>query len=252
MYFGTLSRMDLVAAGLASALAVLLVAVQPFAGRKRYRRLLARLAIDPTARLAHYRSGIIVQWTIVGLVVVIGLLGGRRAASIGLQRPGDAWDGWWPVLQVGVLLVVSTIVMRRPSMRAPLRRQASGFLALLPSTTHERQTFAGLAITAGTCEEIVYRGFLMAYLSWLLPGVTSGWIVVLSAVAFGLAHAYQGPRGIVLTGIVGATLGALVVASGSLLPAIAVHALVDLRILALPDLSLPDSLTSPAPAAATT
>jgi uncharacterized protein len=243
--------MDLVAAGLASALALLLVVVQPFAGRTRYRRLVARLAADPTARLAHYRNGIIGQWTVVGLVVAIGLVAGRGAASIGLQHPGDAWDGWWPVLQVALLLVVSTIVMRRPSMRAPLRRQASGFLALLPSTTQERQTFAGLALTAGTCEEIVYRGFLMAYLSWLLPGVSSGWIVVLAAVAFGVAHAYQGFRGIVLTGIVGATLGALVVASGSLLPAIAVHALVDLRILALPDLSLPDSLTTaPAPVAA--
>jgi membrane protease YdiL (CAAX protease family) len=243
---------DLVAGILASALAVLLVAVQPFAGRKRYQRLLARLPGDPTARLAHYRSGIVGQWTIVAIVVVIGLLAGRSAASIGLHRPGDAWDGWWPVVQVSLLLALSTVVMRRPAMRAPLRRQASGFLALLPSTTQERQTFAGLAVTAGTCEEIIYRGFLMAYLSWLLPGVSSGWIVVLAAIAFGVAHAYQGLRGIVLTGIVGATLGALVVASGSLLPAIVIHALVDLRILALPDLSLPDSLTpAPAPSAAT-
>lgn len=243
--------MDLVAGILASALVVLLVAVQPFAGRKRYQRLLARLPGDPGARLDHYRVGIIGQWTVVAIVAVIGLLAGRSAASIGLHRPGDAWDGWWPVIQVGLLLALSTIVMRRPSMRAPLRRQASGFLALLPATTRERQTFAGLAITAGTCEEIVYRGFLMAYLSWLLPGVSSGWIVVLSAVAFGVAHAYQGVRGVVLTGIVGATLGALVVASGSLLPAIVVHALVDLRILALPDLSLPDSLApTPAPAPA--
>jgi membrane protease YdiL (CAAX protease family) len=40
-----------------------------------------------------------------------------------------------------------------------------------------------------------------------------------------------------LTGVVGAYLAWLTLSTGSLLPAIAVHALIDLRILALPNLN---------------
>jgi membrane protease YdiL (CAAX protease family) len=240
--------MHALAALLATALVVLLVAVQPFTGRRRYRRLIERADVDPGARQAHYRRGIVGEWTGVATVVVVGLLAGRTAASIGLRMPDDLRRGWAPVVQIAALLVVSTIFMRRPSFREPLRRQASTFAALLPTSRAERQTFAGLAVSAGICEEILYRGFLMAYVSWLFPGLGSGWVVAITAAGFGVAHAYQGPRGIALTGLVGAAFGSLVVASGSLLPAIVAHALVDLRILFLPDLRLPLPDPSPAPA----
>jgi len=130
-------------------------------------------------------------------------------------------------------------------LRDAIRRQAAGFLALLPRTQAERRTFVGLAVTAGVCEEIIYRGFLLAYVAWLAPDLTDGWRVLIVSIAFGFAHAYQGRRGIVLTGIVGIGMGSLVVTSGSLLPAIAIHALIDLRIVALPDLTISDP---PAPA----
>lgn len=64
-------------------------------------------------------------------------------------------------------------------------------------------------------------------------------MLVVTSAAFGLAHLYQGLRGVVLTGVVGAVLGSLLISSGSIVPPIVVHALVDLRILALPDLSDP-------------
>ena len=59
------------------------------------------------------------------------------------------------------------------------------------------------------------------------------------AIAFGLAHLYQGVRGVLLTGVLGAYLAWLTISSGSLLPAMAIHALIDLRVLALPDLGAP-------------
>ena len=52
--------------------------------------------------------------------------------------------------------------------------------------------------------------------------------VVLAIVAFGLAHAYQGIRGIVLTGVTGAVAMGLYLLTGSLVAPIVVHATVDL------------------------
>lgn len=151
----------MLAAVLATVLAVLMVGVQPFAGRRRYRELLARLAEDDGARLRHYRRGIAGEWAGVAAVAAVGILADRSARSIGLVA-ADA-SGWWTVLEVVVLLALSTLVMRQPALRQAVRSQAASFLALLPRSSEERWTFAVLALTAGVCEEVLYRGFLWSY-----------------------------------------------------------------------------------------
>jgi membrane protease YdiL (CAAX protease family) len=241
---------ELVAAGIATVLAVVLVFVQPLAGRRRYAALVERVARDPGARLRHYRRGIAGEWITVGIIVAIGLLAGRTAASIGLQAPQDSWFTAQLVGEIALLLVITTLFMRHPRFLDPLRRQARGFLALLPRTREERLTFAVLAVTAGICEEIVFRGFGFAYVRFIWPGVTDGWLIVITSAVFGLAHLYQGPRGVVLTGLAGGAFASMTITTGSLLPAIAVHAMVDLRILGLPDL-VRDVMPAPAPTAPT-
>ena len=236
--------MAVLGALLATAFALALVVVQPVRGRARYRRLVEQVATDPRARLDHYRRGITAEWLAVGIVVTIGLVAGHDAASIGVRAVDHASDAWAQVPVFAILLAASTVVLRRPAMRAALRRQAGGFLALLPTTRDERLTFVPLAITAGICEEVLYRGFLAAYVGWLAPSATSTEIVVVTSIAFGLAHLYQGPIGIVVTGVLGAVLGFLVVDGGSLYPAMAVHALIDLRIVLLPDLRTPEAETT--------
>jgi membrane protease YdiL (CAAX protease family) len=65
----------------------------------------------------------------------------------------------------------------------------------------------------------------------LLPAVQV-WVLALAvATVFGLAHVYQGAAGVVVTTMMGAVLGLLVVATGSLLPAVVLHAVLDLRAL---------------------
>jgi membrane protease YdiL (CAAX protease family) len=228
---------QVLAAGLATALAVAIVFIQPFAGRRRYKALIARVETDPGARLHHYRRGIVGEWAAVLVVVVIGLLAGYTAGSIGMNAPNDATYVEQLIGEVTVLLFITTVFMRRPQFLDPLRRQAKGFAALLPRTTEERLTFAVLAVTAGICEENLFRGFGFAYVRFLWPGVGDGWLILITSAAFGFAHLYQGPRGVILTGLVGAVFASITLTTGSLVPAIIVHAMIDLRILALPDLS---------------
>ena len=237
--------MTVIAAALATALVVRLVLFQPFAGRRRYQRLKAEVTANPSARLRHYRRGIAGEWLAVGIVVVIGLLAGRHPASIGLGAGSNARAAVNDVLVVAVVLGASAVILRLggSNVRALLRRQARGFMELLPRSRQERLTFAGLAITAGVCEEVVFRGFGIAYVRWLWPGASQPFIIVVTAAAFGFAHLYQGTRGVLLTGLVGAYLAWLTLATGSLVPAMVIHALIDLRVLALPDL---DEVREPA------
>jgi membrane protease YdiL (CAAX protease family) len=67
----------------------------------------------------------------------------------------------------------------------------------------------------------------------LLPAVPL-WVLALGiAAVFGAAHLYQGLAGVAATTTLGAVLGLLVITTGSLLPAMVLHALIDLRILLL-------------------
>jgi membrane protease YdiL (CAAX protease family) len=81
-------------------------------------------------------------------------------------------------------------------------------------------------VTAGLCEEFLYRGFAMAvFLRWGLPV----WIAAsASALLFGLAHLYQGKSGLVGTTILGLLFGFVRAVTGSLVPVILWHAGVDL------------------------
>lgn len=231
-----------VAAVLATALAAGLVLVQPFIGRRRYRRLVAAVATEPEARVRHYRRGIGGEWAISVLILVIGLLAGRDAASVGLDLGEHPGAEALVVAEVAVLLGISALVFRfgGSGVRDAIRHQARGFVALLPKGRRERIMFAGLAVTAGICEELIFRGFGLAYLRWLWPATPRWAAIIIVAAAFGLAHLYQGIRGILLTGLVGGYLAWLVLSTGSLVPAMAIHAVLDLRILALPDLSPTD------------
>jgi membrane protease YdiL (CAAX protease family) len=97
--------------------------------------------------------------------------------------------------------------------------------ALAPVTPKEGRAFALVAVTAGVCEEIMYRGILMS----VLTPVVGLWPAVgLSSVIFGMGHAYQGFSGIVKTTLVGLIMALLTVFSGSLLVAMVLHTVIDL------------------------
>jgi hypothetical protein len=88
----------------------------------------------------------------------------------------------------------------------------------------ELKLFLALSLAAGVCEEIVFRGYLLPYFDSL--GGRAG-AVLATTLLFGVGHAYQGPRGIVRTGIVGLLLAGAYVATGSLLASVLLHVVID-------------------------
>jgi membrane protease YdiL (CAAX protease family) len=87
------------------------------------------------------------------------------------------------------------------------------------------------AIAAGVCEEIIYRGTVISRLEAIVPrnGIIQSVILLVSAVIFGAAHAYQAPAGILVTGLIGLLLGFVYLACGRLLwTIILMHTIYDL------------------------
>lgn len=96
---------------------------------------------------------------------------------------------------------------------------------MAPHTRSELGWFVALSLSAGICEEFIFR----AYLIWAFQSLLGlGGAAALSIAVFAAAHAYQGARGVIGTGVVGVLLTLVVLISGSLLPAIVLHALIDI------------------------
>jgi uncharacterized protein len=147
---------------------------------------------------------------------------GPRELGLVALPPGSLL-AWTAGITAAVLAV--TFVFR------PVERWVAGgppaFLRhLLPRTSPERAAFVGLSFAAGWGEELVYRGYVLVALVLLGMGVWPA--LALSSLAFGFLHAYQGRVGVARTGVMGFLLGVPVVVTGSLLPSMAAHALVDL------------------------
>ncbi len=249
------SLVDFGPAALAAVVvAAYLVVGEPVAGHVLHRRFEGRLRSDPDARRSFYLRLLVLEWGLAALALVVWLAApGVDAGQVGLRWP-QQWPG--PVTGLVVLLVLAFVVVSTRALRggalleaaAPVRRPGEGrhaepaghaTLALLPRTPGERRLFTVVGVTAGVCEEWLYRGFFLAVVSALAGGLPTGLLVVVAAVAFGLAHAYQGRAGIVTTGVLGGVMAALYLQTGSLLLPVLLHAAVDLRFLLVPAQALP-------------
>jgi uncharacterized protein len=136
---------------------------------------------------------------------------------------------------ITALFLVQLVVLWKARSNEKVREKIAAALRslyfILPVTREERWWFFLVSLTAGICEEILYRGFLMNYLMGapLHAGITLA--MLLSSVIFGVGHIYQGVRGAIGSAILGAVFAALFVLTGNLLLPMALHAMIDARIL---------------------
>jgi membrane protease YdiL (CAAX protease family) len=79
-----------------------------------------------------------------------------------------------------------------------------------------------LSVSAGVCEELVYRGFLLTRLRELTGNTVLP--LLATSVAFGLAHIYQSVPAALSSCVFGLILGVFTLGSRNLFPAILAHA----------------------------
>jgi membrane protease YdiL (CAAX protease family) len=191
----------------------------------RYLRAIARGV--PGARARVYRNLLIAEWTITLYVIALWAARGRPWASLMLGPVAPVRLGLglaFALTVVSLLLVQQRAIFSRPKRVKRLREKLAFGDPLLPHTVSERRRFRLVAMTAGICEEIVFRGFLMWYIgAWTGPALA----VVLSSAIFGFGHIYLGLSQVPRTAVVGLIFALLALASGSLWPAIVIHAAVD-------------------------
>jgi len=197
-------------------------------------------------RLKLYRSVILFDWVLA--VLAFDVLMGQELDLewVGFDFVGSGvFLGWCLALAVGSVVIVTFVHWLEA--RGWLRPGLRGF-RLVPETRSERLACVLLlAPSVGFCEELLYRGYLMAELpSWLHANpLASSW--ALSSLAFGLAHIDQGFGGVVRATMLGALWTCPVMHSGTLYPSMVVHAVYDAVVLAWLGPKLLRRVTLPSP-----
>jgi membrane protease YdiL (CAAX protease family) len=218
-------------------LATLLLLAFPFWDIWEARQL--REASLPGARASSYLRMIIGLWAVALILLLIRPISYylyAPSAEIGFlsrlhEGTGSSAALWLVVLAsllAGLLTPVAVTILHRPT-RIRILASFDKLDHLLPRTRYEFVLFAAVSISAGICEEIIYRGFLIRYLQtapWNFPLWVS---LLISSIIFGAAHSGQGWKGMLATSVVGLLLAALFIAAGSLVVPIIFHVCIDLR-----------------------
>ena len=180
-----------------------------------------REATNPNRVLA-YVVTILIEWFVFVLVVA----GVRRSGASVLLVVGDRWRSVRQVLRdIGVAAGFWVVALALLWVFARLLRidaQARNRQFMLPHGGAEIALWIALSVTAGICEETIFRGYLQRQFVAMTKSAPAG--ILLSAAAFGAAHAYQGFRLVILISLFGAMFGILAYWRGSVRPGMIVHA----------------------------
>ena len=197
-----------------------------------------KLKENAALKLPYYRQAIAVLWI---LAAIAAWATNMRVFVVHRSAAGIPWLLGSPTTKViaGILLTLFFAAALLPGIRgarssktrqAYVREYRRALAFFLPDTAKDIRWFSVLCVSAGICEEILFRGFLMPYLHrgpWLLSWTLA---LVVTSIGFGLNHLYQGPSGVFSTALAGLAFGIVFLLTGNLILPILLHIAVDLQV----------------------
>jgi membrane protease YdiL (CAAX protease family) len=175
------------------------------------------------------------QWPLY-LSLVAAEWGLFRFAFVGLKKSGtrmgdvigERWGKWQDVLRdVAIALLAWTAWTGAETLASRMLGPdaAKGIDSLLPRGPAEIASWVALSVSAGICEEAIFRGYLQQQFMALTGNAFLA--IGAQAIVFGIAHGYQGLRNTIVIAIFGALYGVVAHWRRSLRPGMILHAWTD-------------------------
>jgi membrane protease YdiL (CAAX protease family) len=175
------------------------------------------------SRIPLYLNMILLEWALLYFCWrgVRGYGGNLETLS------GGRWSCWKDVA-VDLAIALPFWVLWQGAMYGVSRLVGANFTQsaiVLPQSLLEILTWIAASISAGVCEEMAFRGFLQPQLHALSGSIVIA--VLVQGAVFGIGHAYQGWKNVIVISVLGVLFGALAAWRGNLRANIIVHAWAD-------------------------
>jgi uncharacterized protein len=180
-----------------------------------------RMAEHPH-RVRLYVATIMWEWLLMGYVLV----GVRRHHTPIEEVTGARWKNAREFFRdIGIALAFWIGALFILSLLGHLLHFKANVRYLAPEGALEIALWIAVSVTAGICEEAIFRSYLQKQFTAWTGNETAG--LFLSAAAFGAGHAYQGAKATVVLAAYGLMFGILAQRRKSLRPGMITHALHD-------------------------
>ncbi|HMD21453.1 MAG TPA: type II CAAX endopeptidase family protein [Alloacidobacterium sp.] len=175
--------------------------------------------------IPQYAATLAWEWILAGLVFwgirmrktpLRQLLGTRRPALRDWRDDLVIAAAFW-ITSVIILAAIGA-VFKLAHLSTPQKALAQ----LAPQNALELLLWVILSISAGICEELTFRGYLLQQFSRVSGKIWIG--VVASSLLFGVAHGYEGASGMIAITVYGALFCILAIQRGSLRAGMMAHA----------------------------
>ena len=187
---------------------------------------------DTQTKVDLYYGNGLTMWIITLIISFVWVFSGRPLYEIGFEFPQLSGSLWWQ-LTLGFILIYAFDAwneFRTAERRQATRERLEEDVPFLPATRLEFQHFAILSLTAGFCEEVIFRGYFIQYFLSFTGNSTVGTFiaVLLPGIIFALSHLYQGWKAVAKIMVLAIVFGYIFLATQSLWVVIILHFLVDL------------------------
>ena len=181
-----------------------------------------------SGRSALYLITIGWEWLMTGTIFLAVKKNGRTIREL----IGGRWDsvedflldvaiaaGFWIASAAVLVGLAYAMGMNKPE-NLERARNATSFL--MPQSRLELFLWPVLTLTAGFCEEVIFRGYLLKQFAALTQNAWLG--MAFSSLIFGLSHGYQGPKLMLVITIYGMMFAMLAHFRKSIRPGMMAHA----------------------------
>lgn len=146
--------------------------------------------------------------------------------------PYKVTDSWQNILAISLIIIaISYLILLIKSItenkeqKQEVAKNFASFIDILPETKNQLLVFTLiLSVSAGVCEEIIFRGYLFPLLDGYIGTVGA---VIISSVVFGLWHIYLGWNEVLRTSIMGAIFCGVYLFTGNIIIPIILHIFID-------------------------
>ena len=205
-----------------------------------------KIKITEKVKLSFYKETIVWGWVPALIVFAFVFFLKLSLDDIGIRKMMFGDIIWLNVITLIISLIILCILLYqvylyftntayRKQMQEELdiRKKSSNYYnrvtasLVVPYTVREKRYFFFVSLTAGICEELVWRGCILFLLAELFPALHFVVIGGIACLLFGLFHCYQGWYGILKTSIIAVLFVLIYQTTGSLLLGMLLHFLFD-------------------------